>query len=275
MRDGGRAAGESGHQGEAHRQALALAATLFAVAMVFVDQTIVSIAAPSIVGELGLTSSGIDASYGEVTGITQTVRNHAGALGMALFGTLLTHVTTNRVAQTLTAKGLPQARVQDAAHGIAEAVIGHPDDRLPTGARPAATVGNRDGKPPVCRKTLPPLVPPDPSPFVQGKAEGYTYGYNQSYAKSAAANKAACAAMNTPQAPKPPAQTQQSMAAAGQAAGETWGRDEGKACVTARTHARLIPQKQPDPLILAYQNGYAVGYDTAYDEAFRQNCLNK
>ncbi|MFE2475061.1 hypothetical protein [Streptomyces sp. NPDC059389] len=138
-----------------------------------------------------------------------------------------------------------------------------------------SSVGNRDGKPPICRKTLPPLVPPNPSPFVQGKAEGYTYGYNQSYAKSAAANKAACAAMNTPQAPKPPAQTQQSMAAAGQAAGETWGRDEGKACVTARTHARLIPPKQPDALILAYQNGYAVGYDTAYDEAFRQNCLNK
>ncbi|MFI6144589.1 hypothetical protein [Streptomyces sp. NPDC051109] len=135
--------------------------------------------------------------------------------------------------------------------------------------------GNRDGKPPLCRKTLPPLVPPNPSPFVQGKAEGYTYGYNQAYAKSAAANKAACDAMNKPQPPKPQQQTQESMAAAGQAAGETWGRDEGKACVTARTHARLIPQKQPDPLILAFQNGYAVGYDTAYDEAFRQNCLNK
>ncbi|MEV6583949.1 hypothetical protein AB0M92_38130 [Streptomyces sp. NPDC051582] len=140
--------------------------------------------------------------------------------------------------------------------------------------------GYRDGRPPICRKTLPPLIPPNPSPFVQGKAEGYTYGYNQSYAKSAAASKAACAAMNQPQAPKPPApkppaQTQQSMATAGQAAGETWGRDEGKACVTARTHARLIPPKTPDALILAYQNGYAVGYDTAYDEAFRQNCMNK
>ncbi len=82
----------------------------------------------------------IDASYGEVTGITQTVRNYAGALGMAVFGTLLTHVTTGRVAQTLTAKGLPQAQVQDAAHGIAEAVIGHPDDRVPTGAGPTATL---------------------------------------------------------------------------------------------------------------------------------------
>ncbi|MEU3724430.1 hypothetical protein [Streptomyces sp. NPDC031705] len=138
--------------------------------------------------------------------------------------------------------------------------------------------GNRDGKPPICRKTLPPLVPPNPSPFVQGKAEGYTYGYNQAYAKSAAANKAACAAMNNPQPqpqPQPRQQTQESMFAAGKSSGETWGRDEGKACLLARTHARLVPPKQPDPLILAFQNGYALGYDTAFDEAYRANCLNK
>ncbi|MFD8792201.1 MFS transporter [Streptomyces vinaceus] len=82
----------------------------------------------------------IGASYGEVTGITQTVRNYAGALGMAVFGALLTHATTSRVAQTLTAKGLPEQEVPGAARGIAEAVIGHPDDRAPTGGGPTATL---------------------------------------------------------------------------------------------------------------------------------------
>ncbi len=82
----------------------------------------------------------IDASYGEVTGITQTVRNYAGAVGMAVFGTLLTHVTTSRVAETLAAKGLPESEVQGAAHSIAESVIGHPDDRTPTDGGPTATL---------------------------------------------------------------------------------------------------------------------------------------
>ncbi|MFE5539547.1 MFS transporter [Streptomyces sp. NPDC056492] len=82
----------------------------------------------------------IGASYGEVTGVTQTVRNYAGALGMAVFGTLLTHVTTSHVEQTLTAKGLPPQAVPGAARGIAESVIGHPDDRAPTGDGPTATL---------------------------------------------------------------------------------------------------------------------------------------
>ncbi|WP_328764387.1 MULTISPECIES: hypothetical protein [unclassified Streptomyces] len=138
--------------------------------------------------------------------------------------------------------------------------------------------GNRDGKPPLCHKTLPPLIPPNPTAFVQGKVEGYRYGYNQAYAKSAAANKAACDALGasqSPTAPKPPAQTEDSMFAAGKASGETWGRQEGTACDLARKNARLVPQKVPNTLILAFQNGYAVGYDTAYDEAYRQHCLNK
>nr|WSW57606.1 MFS transporter [Streptomyces sp. NBC_00998] len=82
----------------------------------------------------------IGASYGEVTGVTQTVRNYAGALGMAVFGTLLTHVMTSRVAETLTARGLPEAQVQGAARNIAEAVTGHPDDRSPTDGGPTSTL---------------------------------------------------------------------------------------------------------------------------------------
>ncbi|MEU9480399.1 MFS transporter [Streptomyces sp. NPDC048191] len=81
----------------------------------------------------------IGASYGEVTGITQTVRNYAAAVGMAVFGTVLTHVTTSRVAQTLTARGLPGGEAQGRARAIAEAITGHPDDHQPTGHGPTAT----------------------------------------------------------------------------------------------------------------------------------------
>ena len=41
------------------RRGLVLTAMIFAVAMTFIDQTIVSIAAPKIQSELGLTSTGI------------------------------------------------------------------------------------------------------------------------------------------------------------------------------------------------------------------------
>jgi MFS family permease len=43
----------------APNRTLALAAMLFAVSMTFIDQTIVSIAAPDIIDELGLSSSGM------------------------------------------------------------------------------------------------------------------------------------------------------------------------------------------------------------------------
>jgi EmrB/QacA subfamily drug resistance transporter len=76
----------------------------------------------------------IGASYGEVTGITQTVRNFAAAIGIAVFGTVLTHGTTDRVAATLTSRGVPAPAAEDAGRGIAEAVTGHADDRAPTGA---------------------------------------------------------------------------------------------------------------------------------------------
>ena len=49
----------------------------------------------------------IGASYGEVTGITQTVRNYASALGIAVLGTVLTTVFTNRLTTSLTGFGLP------------------------------------------------------------------------------------------------------------------------------------------------------------------------
>ena len=49
----------------------------------------------------------IGASYGEVTGISQTIRNYGSALGLAIFGTLLSHVLVSRLTSSLTGLGLP------------------------------------------------------------------------------------------------------------------------------------------------------------------------
>ncbi|GGL95595.1 MFS transporter [Nakamurella endophytica] len=49
----------------------------------------------------------LNASYGEVTGISQTVRNYGSALGLAVLGTLLTHVFTQRLTSTFVAAGVP------------------------------------------------------------------------------------------------------------------------------------------------------------------------
>ncbi|RSS61144.1 MFS transporter [Streptomyces sp. WAC06614] len=82
----------------------------------------------------------IGASYGEVTGVTQTVRNYAAAVGMAVYGTVLIHVTTDRVAATLSAAGASAGEVRGAARAVAEAVTGHPDDHRPTGEGPTAAL---------------------------------------------------------------------------------------------------------------------------------------
>lgn len=60
----------------------------------------------------------INASYGEVTGITQTVRNYSSALGMAILGTILINLNTNKVLASLTGIGLPEAQAQDVADVI-------------------------------------------------------------------------------------------------------------------------------------------------------------
>ena len=57
----------------------------------------------------------IGASYGEVTGITQTIRNYGSALGLAVLGTLLSRVLTSRLTDSLVAAGVPAGQ----AGGIA------------------------------------------------------------------------------------------------------------------------------------------------------------
>jgi EmrB/QacA subfamily drug resistance transporter len=63
----------------------------------------------------------IDASYGEVTGITQTVRNYASTLGIAVLGTVLTTVLTSRLTDSLTSFGVPAKLARSIAKGSTEA----------------------------------------------------------------------------------------------------------------------------------------------------------
>ncbi|OQQ18637.1 MFS transporter [Streptomyces sp. M41(2017)] len=81
----------------------------------------------------------IGASYGEVTGITQTVRNYAASVGLAVLGTILTHRTTENVVSTLTSRGVSSDTANGVAKDIAEAVTGNGDARTPTGTGPAAS----------------------------------------------------------------------------------------------------------------------------------------
>ena len=46
-------------------------------------------------------------AYGEATGITQTVRNYAGSLGLAVLGTILVSRLRSRITTSLIAQGLP------------------------------------------------------------------------------------------------------------------------------------------------------------------------
>jgi EmrB/QacA subfamily drug resistance transporter len=80
----------------------------------------------------------IGASYGEVTGVTQTVRNYAASVGLAVYGTILTHVTSTNVTNTLESRGLPANEARDVARHISESVTGNGDSSPPTGTGPAA-----------------------------------------------------------------------------------------------------------------------------------------
>ncbi len=57
---------------------------------------------------------------------------------MAVFSTVLAHVSANRITDTLTGRGLPPAEAEATAGRVAEAVTGHPDGRAPTGDGPIA-----------------------------------------------------------------------------------------------------------------------------------------
>src|SRR6202012_2562004 len=60
-------------------------------------------------------------SYGEATGVTQTVGNYAASLGLAILGTIVVSQTRSRVTTSLLARGLPFARAHAQASSIAQA----------------------------------------------------------------------------------------------------------------------------------------------------------
>jgi MFS family permease len=64
-------------------------------------------------------------SYGEATGITQTVRNYSASLGLAILGTLVVSQTRSHVTSSLLAKGVPSARAHAEASSIAQSQGGN------------------------------------------------------------------------------------------------------------------------------------------------------
>jgi EmrB/QacA subfamily drug resistance transporter len=60
------------------------------------------------------------ASYGEVTGITQTVRNYGSALGIAVLGTVLSTVFSHRLVTSLTGLGVPESTAQTIAKSASD-----------------------------------------------------------------------------------------------------------------------------------------------------------
>ena len=65
------------------------------------------------------TNRAINASYGEVTGITQTVRNYGSALGLAVLGTLLGNVFADRLTSSFESFGLAPDRAAELAGSAA------------------------------------------------------------------------------------------------------------------------------------------------------------
>ncbi len=59
-------------------------------------------------------------SYGEATGITQTVRNYAASLGLAVLGTILLTQLHSRLTSSLIAEGVPPGRAATIAAGISQ-----------------------------------------------------------------------------------------------------------------------------------------------------------
>jgi MFS family permease len=60
-------------------------------------------------------------SYGEATGITQTVRNYSASLGFAILGTILVTQLRSRVTSSLIAQGTKPARAAAEAANIGQA----------------------------------------------------------------------------------------------------------------------------------------------------------
>jgi EmrB/QacA subfamily drug resistance transporter len=63
-------------------------------------------------------------AYGAVTGVTQTVRNFGGSLGLAVLGSILVTQVVSKVEHTLTSHGVPSATASRIAHAVSGASTG-------------------------------------------------------------------------------------------------------------------------------------------------------
>jgi EmrB/QacA subfamily drug resistance transporter len=84
-------------------------------------------------------------AYGAVTGVTQTVRNFGGSLGLAVLGSLLITTTTSKVEKALSGYHVPKAvasQIADAISGASSGASGAGGSRssAPTGAVHAVRV---------------------------------------------------------------------------------------------------------------------------------------
>lgn len=59
-------------------------------------------------------------SYGEATGVTQTVRNYGSALGMAVLGSVLINVNTSSIESSLVGFGLPKSTADSVAQSLSQ-----------------------------------------------------------------------------------------------------------------------------------------------------------
>ena len=71
-----------------------------------------------------LNRAGRMPTYGAVTGLTQTVRNFGGSLGLAVLGSILVTQVVSKVTKTLTADGVPHAKASAIAHAVSGASTG-------------------------------------------------------------------------------------------------------------------------------------------------------
>jgi EmrB/QacA subfamily drug resistance transporter len=70
-------------------------------------------------------------TYGEATGITQTIRNYAASLGLAILGTILVTELRSRVTGSLIANGLSLTQAAAEARRIAESQFGGSTGAIP------------------------------------------------------------------------------------------------------------------------------------------------
>jgi predicted MFS family arabinose efflux permease len=70
-------------------------------------------------------------SYGEATGITQTVRNYAASLGLAILGTLLVTEMRSHLTTSLEARGLTPAAASSEAARLAQSRSGSSTTAIP------------------------------------------------------------------------------------------------------------------------------------------------